>query len=63
MTERETLCAVTPDGRHKLKPWAGDGRSGFACEACHRTWTHDQNRGLVPTYPRQALKDTQHDKG
>lgn len=37
------------DGRHQLKPWADQSRSGFACRACSKTW---EWRGdtLVSTY-------------
>ncbi|MDP1873702.1 hypothetical protein [Phenylobacterium sp.] len=45
----DRLCPVTPDGRHKRKPWAGDGRSGFACAACHKTWTYRESVAY-PTY-------------
>lgn len=45
----ERVCPVTPTGLHKKRPWQGQGRSGMACVACHKTWTW---RGdvLVPTY-------------
>lgn len=43
------------DGRHKLKPWAGDRRSGVACTACHKTWEHVE-RSL--RYGAAALVET-----
>lgn len=58
MTDLEVLCALcpmTPDGRHKRKPWAGDGRSGFACCACHKTWEH-AGSALVATYDLMRLR-------
>ena len=47
------LCSMTRDGRHKLKPWAGRGRSGMACERCHKTWQH-QGDDMFPTYPENS---------
>jgi hypothetical protein len=55
----EMLCPLG-DGRHKKLPWAGDGRSGFACVRCSKTWewvnvSPDHVR-CVPTYdlPRDS---------
>lgn len=47
----EPLCPMTPDGRHKRKPWhdrAGK-RSGLSCVKCHKTWSF-VGKGLVATY-------------
>ena len=47
----ERLCPMTPDGRHKRRPWhdrAGK-RSGLACRFCHKTWQY-LGKELVPTY-------------
>lgn len=46
----ETTCPMTQDGLHRKKPWqAKDGRSGLACEKCHKTWTW-RGEKLEPTY-------------
>lgn len=46
----EAPCPMTGDGLHKKQPWqAKDGRSGFACKACHKTWAW-RGKVLVATY-------------
>lgn len=60
-----TLCPMTRDGRHKLKPFHGRTgarddapvASGLACERCHKTWIY-RGDDLVPTYPEDG-----HDHG
>lgn len=50
---REAQMAELPcpfnEGQHKKLVWQGDGRSGFSCRYCHKTW---EWRGpeLVETY-------------
>jgi len=44
---KERLCPVTEDGLHRRYPWAGEGRSGLSCRACHKTWTW-RDRDLIP---------------
>jgi hypothetical protein len=43
------LCPMPGDGRHKLKPWSGYRRSGFACVACSKTWEH-VGREMIATW-------------
>lgn len=38
------------DGRHKLLPWAGGGRSGLACTPCGKSWERGPDGALVATY-------------
>lgn len=47
----EPICPMTPNGNHERHPWALDGRSGFACRRCHKTWTHvSWWPAALPTY-------------
>lgn len=52
-----SLCPFG-DGRHKRVVWSGEGRSGFSCRLCHKTWEW-KGETLVPTY---SDKDTKHGK-
>lgn len=45
----EPLCPFG-DGSHKRRVWAGEGRSGFACVRCSKTWEWF-DRTLFPTWP------------